>query len=154
MRLSGAGRLLHKEDSWYPFLLEDEFTQGHSAAGRIRSNEKTNNLIRIQTHDFPPCRIVPRTSTLSRDHKLLETGSFQFNINQNIKSRIGHTANSHVRVSKRSYPTPGPSKRTSTFNTDESKTVYCKPVLWRAYQACNVKWISLHHNNSCFSFNT
>jgi hypothetical protein len=34
-----------QEDSWYSFLLEAEPTQDHSAAGRIRSIEKYNDLI-------------------------------------------------------------------------------------------------------------
>jgi hypothetical protein len=32
-------------DSWYSFLLETESLSGHSAVGRIRSNEKSNDLI-------------------------------------------------------------------------------------------------------------
>jgi hypothetical protein len=31
-----------QEDSWYSFLLEAEYTQGHSATGKIRSIEKSN----------------------------------------------------------------------------------------------------------------
>jgi hypothetical protein len=34
--------------------------QGHSAAGRIRSIEKSNDLIGIRTRDFPDCSIVPQ----------------------------------------------------------------------------------------------
>jgi hypothetical protein len=33
--------------------------QGHSAAGRIRSIEKSNDLIENWTHSLPPCSIVP-----------------------------------------------------------------------------------------------
>jgi hypothetical protein len=55
-----AGRPLPQEDSWYSFLLEAESTpQGHSAAGRIRSTEKSNDLIENQTRDLPACSIVP-----------------------------------------------------------------------------------------------
>jgi hypothetical protein len=36
-----------QEDYWYSFLLEAKSTQGHSADGRIRSIEKSKNLIRI-----------------------------------------------------------------------------------------------------------
>jgi hypothetical protein len=41
--------------------------QGHSAAGRIRSNEKSNNLIWIRNRDLPSCNIVPQSTTLPRD---------------------------------------------------------------------------------------
>jgi hypothetical protein len=33
-----------QEDSWYSFLLEAESTPSHSAAGRIRSIEKSNDI--------------------------------------------------------------------------------------------------------------
>jgi hypothetical protein len=35
-------------------------------AGRIRSIEKSNDLIGNQTHDLPACSIVPQSSTLPR----------------------------------------------------------------------------------------
>jgi hypothetical protein len=35
-------------------------------AGRIRSIEKSNDLIGIRTHDLPSCSIVPRPTTLHR----------------------------------------------------------------------------------------
>jgi hypothetical protein len=40
--------------------------QGHSAAGRIRSIEKSNDLIGNQTRDLPACSIVPQPTTLPR----------------------------------------------------------------------------------------
>jgi hypothetical protein len=40
--------------------------QDHSAAGRIRSIEKSNNLIGIRTRDVPACSIVPQPTTLTR----------------------------------------------------------------------------------------
>jgi hypothetical protein len=40
--------------------------QGHSAAGRIRSNEKSNDLIGHGTRDLPVCSIVPQPTTLPR----------------------------------------------------------------------------------------
>jgi hypothetical protein len=40
--------------------------QGHSAAGRIRSIEKSNDFIRNRTRDLPACGIVPQPTTLSR----------------------------------------------------------------------------------------
>jgi hypothetical protein len=40
--------------------------QGHSAAGRIRSVEKSNDLIVNRNRDLPACRIVPQPSTLPR----------------------------------------------------------------------------------------
>jgi hypothetical protein len=41
--------------------------QGHSAAGRISSNEKFSNLIGNRTRDLPACSIVPQSTTLPRD---------------------------------------------------------------------------------------
>jgi hypothetical protein len=38
--------------------------QGHSEAGRIRSIEKTNDLIRNRTCDLPACSTVPQPITL------------------------------------------------------------------------------------------
>jgi hypothetical protein len=38
---------------------------GHNAAGRIRSNEKSNNLIETRTLDLPAC-IMPQPTTLLR----------------------------------------------------------------------------------------
>jgi hypothetical protein len=40
--------------------------QGHSAAGRVRSIEKSNDLIGNGTRDLPACRIVPQPTTLPR----------------------------------------------------------------------------------------
>jgi hypothetical protein len=42
--------------------LEDAFL--HSAAGRIRTIEKSNDLIGNQTYDLPACSIVPHPTTL------------------------------------------------------------------------------------------
>jgi hypothetical protein len=33
-------RFTSDEDSWYSFLLKEEYTKGYSGAGRIRSSEK------------------------------------------------------------------------------------------------------------------
>jgi hypothetical protein len=38
--------------------------QGHSMAGRIRSTEKSNDLIGNWTHDLPACSTVPQPTTL------------------------------------------------------------------------------------------
>jgi hypothetical protein len=38
--------------------------QGHSAGGRIRSIEKSNDFIGIRTRDLPACSIVPQPTTL------------------------------------------------------------------------------------------
>jgi hypothetical protein len=35
-------------------------------AGRIRSIEKSNDLIGIRTHDLPACSVVPQLTTLPR----------------------------------------------------------------------------------------
>jgi hypothetical protein len=40
--------------------------QGHSQAGRIRSTEKSNDLIGNQTHSLPACSRVPQQTTLPR----------------------------------------------------------------------------------------
>jgi hypothetical protein len=47
--------------------------QGHSAAGRIRSIEKSIDLIRNRTRDIPACSIVPQPTSLPRaPHEYLE----------------------------------------------------------------------------------
>jgi hypothetical protein len=51
--------LYPQEDSWYSFLLQAESTQGHSAAGRIRSVEKSGD-IGNRTRNLPACSIVPK----------------------------------------------------------------------------------------------
>jgi hypothetical protein len=38
--------------------------QGHSAAERIRSIEKSNDLMGNRTRDLPACNIVPQPTTL------------------------------------------------------------------------------------------
>jgi hypothetical protein len=58
------GALHPQEDSWYSFLLEADLTQGHSAAGRIKSSERLNDLIRNWTRELPTCSIVPQPITL------------------------------------------------------------------------------------------
>jgi hypothetical protein len=40
--------------------------QGYNAGGRIRSIEKSNDLIRDRTCDLPACNIVPQPTTLQR----------------------------------------------------------------------------------------
>jgi hypothetical protein len=47
-----------QDDSWYSFLLEAESIPA-SAAGRIRSIEKSSDLIGNRTRDLPACSIVP-----------------------------------------------------------------------------------------------
>jgi hypothetical protein len=42
--------------------------QVHNAAGRIRSIEKSNDLIRNRTRDLPACSRVPRPTALQRAH--------------------------------------------------------------------------------------
>jgi hypothetical protein len=44
--------LYPQDNSWYSFLLKAESTPGTSAARRIRSTEKSNDLIRNRTRDF------------------------------------------------------------------------------------------------------
>jgi hypothetical protein len=40
--------------------------QSHSAAGRIRSNEKCNDFIGNRSHDLPACSTVPQSTNLCR----------------------------------------------------------------------------------------
>jgi hypothetical protein len=61
-----SGRPLAQENFWYSFLLEAESTPGRSAAERIRSFEKLNDLIRNLTCELPGCRIVPQATTPPR----------------------------------------------------------------------------------------
>jgi hypothetical protein len=61
-----AAALYTQEDSWYSFLLEAGRLKGHSAAGRIRSIEKSNDLIGNQTSYLLDCSIVPQPTTLPR----------------------------------------------------------------------------------------
>jgi hypothetical protein len=46
------------------FCLRLSRPQGHSAVGRIRSIEKSNNLIRNRNRDFPARSIVPQPTML------------------------------------------------------------------------------------------
>jgi hypothetical protein len=48
-----------KEDSWYSYLLEAESIEDHSAAGRIRSIEKSNDPIGNRNRDLSDCSITP-----------------------------------------------------------------------------------------------
>jgi hypothetical protein len=41
-------------------------SHGHSTAGRMRSNEKSNDLIGNRTRDLPACSVVPQSTTLRR----------------------------------------------------------------------------------------
>jgi hypothetical protein len=64
-----AGRPLPQKDSWYSFLLEAESASGHSAAGMIRSIEKSSDLIGTRTRDLSTYSIVPQPTTLPRAPK-------------------------------------------------------------------------------------
>jgi hypothetical protein len=57
---SRQAALYPQENSWYSFLLEAETTPGPSAAGRIRSTEKSDDLVENGTLDLPACGMVPR----------------------------------------------------------------------------------------------
>jgi hypothetical protein len=57
--------LYPQEYSWYSFLLQAKSTEGHSAAGRNRSTEKSND-IGNRTRDLPACSIVRQPTTLPR----------------------------------------------------------------------------------------
>jgi hypothetical protein len=47
--------------------------QGHSAAGRIRSIEKSNDLIGNRARDLPTCSIMPQPTMLQRAHTYTRT---------------------------------------------------------------------------------
>jgi hypothetical protein len=48
------------------FYLRLSRAQGHNAAGRIRSIEKSSDLIGFRTRDLPASSIVPQPTTLPR----------------------------------------------------------------------------------------
>jgi hypothetical protein len=54
--------LYPQEDSWYSFSGPHD----HSVPGRIKSTEKSNDLIGNRTRDLPACRMVPQPTTLPR----------------------------------------------------------------------------------------
>jgi hypothetical protein len=60
------GRLL------VPFLLEAESTQDHNAAGRVRSIEKSSDLIGDRIRGLPACNIVPQGTALPLARVTLE----------------------------------------------------------------------------------
>jgi hypothetical protein len=54
--------------------------QGHSAAGRIRSIEKSNDHIGNRTRYLPACRIVPQPTTLPRSLSPSRESTFTWEI--------------------------------------------------------------------------
>jgi hypothetical protein len=80
-----------QDDSWYShFCLRLRRPQGHSATGRIRSIEKSND-IGIWIRDFPACNIVPQPTTLPR-------ASFRFLYKSYIHRRSPATSKSVSQV--------------------------------------------------------
>jgi hypothetical protein len=53
------------------FLVEAESIPGLSAVGRIRSIEKSNDLVGNRTRDLPTCSIVPQPTTPPRAHCII-----------------------------------------------------------------------------------
>jgi hypothetical protein len=81
-------------------MLEAESIRGHSAAGRIKSIEKLNDLIGNRTRDFPACSIVPKPTTLPRAlYRPRPSVNFKYIQQQNnaIISGIYSHAFSHIR---------------------------------------------------------
>jgi hypothetical protein len=72
--------LYPQEDSWYSFLLEASQPQGHNAAGRIRSIEKSSNLIGNRTRDLPGCSTVPQLAMLPSASFLMISGYYDLYI--------------------------------------------------------------------------
>jgi hypothetical protein len=54
------------EDSWHSFSQSLSRRQGHSAAGRVKLIEKSNDLIRNRTLNLPAWGIVPKATKLLR----------------------------------------------------------------------------------------
>jgi hypothetical protein len=63
--------------------------QGHSAAGRIRSIKKCNNLIGNRTGDLPTCRTMPQPTTLTR---------VPFYLLTYVNIRAKHTTTQHTKM--------------------------------------------------------
>jgi hypothetical protein len=61
-------------------------SKSHNAAGRIRSSEKSSDLIGNRTRDLPVCSIVPQPTTLPRAPRPF-TGRKLFIAGINIKTR-------------------------------------------------------------------
>jgi hypothetical protein len=64
--LRASRRFTHQEDFSTSFCWSMSRPQGHNAAGRIRSIEKSNVLIWIRSRHLPACNIVPQPITLPR----------------------------------------------------------------------------------------
>jgi hypothetical protein len=73
-----APAALYLQEDLCSFLLEAEST--HSTAGRIRSIERSSDLIGSQARDSKSCSIVPEVTTLSR---FPATSQYQKNIATN-----------------------------------------------------------------------
>jgi hypothetical protein len=54
---------LYLQEFWYSFLLDAESTQGNSVAERIRSLEKSNDIVN-QARNLPACSTVPHPTML------------------------------------------------------------------------------------------
>jgi hypothetical protein len=92
--------LCSQENSWYSFLLQPSRPQGHSAAGRARSIERSNNnIIGKRTRDFTACSIVLQPTTLPRAPEIQLTGPIK---QQNI---LGRTHNSYSPAIQTLMPT-------------------------------------------------
>jgi hypothetical protein len=60
MTMGGKGKAIPVTGRGRPWGCEtSRLSQGHSAAGRIRSIENTNDLIGNRTRDLPACCAVP-----------------------------------------------------------------------------------------------
>jgi hypothetical protein len=83
-RLTGGGEVVSftrrppftpRKASGTHFCYRLSWPQGHSAAGRIRSIEKSNDLIGIRTRDLPACSTVPQPTTPPRAIVSMPTAS-------------------------------------------------------------------------------
>jgi hypothetical protein len=57
---------------------------GHTTAGRIRSNEKSNYLIGNRTRDHPACSIVPQPATLQRAPSFIQASVKMYTFNGSL----------------------------------------------------------------------
>jgi hypothetical protein len=122
--------------------------QGHSAAERIRSIEKSNDLIGNRTRDIPACGIVPQPTTLPRTCTPLapniplstlfpnpldvrDPGSLPVCCLPTVPPAGTHMASQTAAIRGRGPRRRGPSARLSTLISPPSRAVTLPSPLWR-----------------------
>jgi hypothetical protein len=84
-------------------------TQGHSAAGRIRSIEKSNDLVGNRNRDLPACSIMLKLTTLPRAPKRAVSTS-SFTASNDVTSLLNHILKRIGRKAYTVYPQCQPIK--------------------------------------------